>query len=125
MTDIRVRGNKPFDEGQRRSPKRGRIWERLQKPKEDEPIKRPRTRSPRREDFRAPRTHQDPITTSYTPLKIPVGRIYAQMEDKRLFPRPQKIKAPPNRRDPKKYCEYHKDHRHDTDECRILKALKS
>ncbi|GAA0159523.1 hypothetical protein LIER_16277 [Lithospermum erythrorhizon] len=45
-----------------------------------------------------------------------VGRVYAQVEDKRKFSRPQKIKAPPNRRDQKKYCEYHKNHGNNTDE---------
>ncbi|GAA0140657.1 hypothetical protein LIER_01964 [Lithospermum erythrorhizon] len=64
---------------------------------------RPHLRSPRREDLRAPRRHPNPVVTNYTP-------------------RPQKIKAPPNRRDLRKYCEYHKDHGHDTDESRILKA---
>ncbi|GAA0149043.1 hypothetical protein LIER_08315 [Lithospermum erythrorhizon] len=36
--------------------------------------------------------------------------------------RPQRIKAPPHRKDLKKYCEYHKDHFHDTDDYRLLKA---
>ncbi|GAA0185655.1 hypothetical protein LIER_32943 [Lithospermum erythrorhizon] len=44
------------------------------------------------------------------------------MEDKRILPKPQKIRAAPNRRDVKKYCEYNKDHGHDTDECQIWKA---
>ncbi|GAA0171140.1 hypothetical protein LIER_25245 [Lithospermum erythrorhizon] len=37
-------------------------------------------------------------------------------------PNNHRIKAPPHRRDLKKYCEYHKDHGHDTDDCRLLKA---
>ncbi|GAA0149693.1 hypothetical protein LIER_36976 [Lithospermum erythrorhizon] len=49
-------------------------------------------------------------------------RIYAQLEDKRILPKSHKIKLPPNRRDEKNYCEYHKDHGHDTDEFRLLKA---
>ncbi|GAA0152875.1 hypothetical protein LIER_11243 [Lithospermum erythrorhizon] len=37
-----------------------------------------------------------------------------------MLPKPQKLKAPQNRRDQKRYCEYHRDHGHDTDECRLL-----
>ncbi|GAA0161520.1 hypothetical protein LIER_17817 [Lithospermum erythrorhizon] len=44
------------------------------------------------------------------------------MEDRKLLPKPQKLKAPPNRRDQKRYCEYYIDHGHDTDECHLLKA---
>ncbi|GAA0158806.1 hypothetical protein LIER_15741 [Lithospermum erythrorhizon] len=51
-----------------------------------------------------------------------VGRIYAQMEEKKIFPKRPKIKAPPHHRDLKKYCEYDKDHGHDTDEFWVLKV---
>ncbi|GAA0146470.1 hypothetical protein LIER_36324 [Lithospermum erythrorhizon] len=64
----------------------------------------------------------EPMFTNYAPLRTIVGRVYAQVEDKRIFSRPQRIKVPPNRRDQNKYCEYHKDHGHDTNECRTLKA---
>ncbi|GAA0157980.1 hypothetical protein LIER_15123 [Lithospermum erythrorhizon] len=37
-------------------------------------------------------------------------------------PKPLKLKVPPNPRDEKKLCEYHKYHGHDTDECRLLNA---
>ncbi|GAA0147381.1 hypothetical protein LIER_42952 [Lithospermum erythrorhizon] len=44
------------------------------------------------------------------------------MEDRKLLPKPQKLKSLPNRRDQKQYCEYHKDHSHDTNDWRMLKA---
>ncbi|GAA0139271.1 hypothetical protein LIER_00853 [Lithospermum erythrorhizon] len=69
-----------------------------------------------------PRRHSDPFGTHYTPLRVPVGKIYAQIEEKKFLPRPQKIKPPPHPRDLKKYCEYHKDHGRDTDDCQLLKA---
>ncbi|GAA0167184.1 hypothetical protein LIER_22173 [Lithospermum erythrorhizon] len=101
-------GRKTHEERPRKSTKRGRVWERLQKPKE-------------REEGRHHKP-QDPTFISYTPLRVLVGIIYAQLEDKRILPKLQRINTPPNRRDQKKYCEYHKDHGHDTDECRVLKA---
>ncbi|GAA0173363.1 hypothetical protein LIER_26993 [Lithospermum erythrorhizon] len=48
--------------------------------------------------------------------------VYAQMEDRKIFSKPQKLKSPSNRRDQKRYCEYHRDHGHDTDDFRLLKA---
>ncbi|GAA0142717.1 hypothetical protein LIER_03552 [Lithospermum erythrorhizon] len=94
------------------------VWDHLQKPKE-ETFKRQKARSPQRKDGRQRRPQDH---TFYTPLKVPVRRIYAQLEDKRILPQPHKLKSPPNRRDKKKYREYHKDHGHDTNECRLLKA---
>ncbi|GAA0155894.1 hypothetical protein LIER_13515 [Lithospermum erythrorhizon] len=115
-----IRGKKVADEGTHRSPKRTRVWDRLQKPREKEPFKRLRVRSLRREERRI-RKPQEPMFNNYTPLRTTVGRVNAQVEDKRIFSRPQKIKALPNRTDQKKYCEYHNDHGQDTDECRVLK----
>ncbi|GAA0146553.1 hypothetical protein LIER_06479 [Lithospermum erythrorhizon] len=122
MADTRERGKKPIDEWQQGSPEKGRVWDRLQKPKDNLSLKRPRLRSPRQDDARALRRHPNPVGTQYTPLKIHVGRIYAQIEDKKFLLRPQQIKAPPHRRDPKMNCEYHKDHAHDTDDSRLSKA---
>ncbi|GAA0141282.1 hypothetical protein LIER_02459 [Lithospermum erythrorhizon] len=116
---LKVEGSKPKDEVRQKSPKRARVWDRLQRPKERETFKRQGARSPRREDERQCRVQYH---TFYTPLQVPVGRIYAQLENKRILSKPQKIKSPPNRRDEKNYCEYHKDYGHDTDECRLLKA---
>ncbi|GAA0168005.1 hypothetical protein LIER_22823 [Lithospermum erythrorhizon] len=59
---------------------------------------------------------------SLYPTLGPGGRIYAQIKYKKILQKSHKIKVPPHRRDLKKYCEYHKDHGHDTDECRLLKA---
>ncbi|GAA0169574.1 hypothetical protein LIER_24025 [Lithospermum erythrorhizon] len=74
---------------------------------------------PRREDGRQ---HRPQDHTFYTLLRVPVGRIYVQLEDKRILSKTHKLNTPPNRRDKKKYCEYHKYHGRDTDEYRLLKA---
>ncbi|GAA0162607.1 hypothetical protein LIER_39441 [Lithospermum erythrorhizon] len=78
-------------------------------------------RSPRRENGRI-RRPQEPVHSSYTPLSTTVGRVHAQMEDEKILPKPHKLRSPPNRRDQKLYCEYHRDHGHDTDDFRLLKA---
>ncbi|GAA0138840.1 hypothetical protein LIER_00506 [Lithospermum erythrorhizon] len=80
-----------------------------------------RGRSPRRENGRV-RQLQEPVHTSYTPLRTSTRKVYAQMDDGKLFPKPQKLRSHSNRRDLKLFCEYHKDHGHDTNDCRVLKA---
>ncbi|GAA0163627.1 hypothetical protein LIER_19443 [Lithospermum erythrorhizon] len=104
----------------RRSPKRKPVWDRLQKnPKKRQfRSKGQRGRSPRRKNGRV-RQPQEPI---YTSLRTSIGKVYAQMEDRKLLSKPQKLRSPPNRRYPKLFCEYHKDHGHDTNDCHLLKA---
>ncbi|GAA0138992.1 hypothetical protein LIER_00627 [Lithospermum erythrorhizon] len=82
-----IRGKKVADEGTHRSPKRTRVWDRLQKPREKEPFKRLQVRSPRREEGRIKKP-QEPMFDNYTLLRKTVGRVYAQVEDKRIFSRP-------------------------------------
>ncbi|GAA0145673.1 hypothetical protein LIER_44071 [Lithospermum erythrorhizon] len=52
MADVRATGKKSTDEWHRGSHKKGQVWERLEKPKDNLHFKRPRMRSPRREDVR-------------------------------------------------------------------------
>ncbi|GAA0145314.1 hypothetical protein LIER_05535 [Lithospermum erythrorhizon] len=87
MAEIRAEGKKVVDEGPHRSPKRTLVRDCMQKPKEREPFKRQRIRSPRREEGRI-RKPQEPMFNNYTPLRTIVGRVYAQLEDKRIFLRP-------------------------------------
>ncbi|GAA0162886.1 hypothetical protein LIER_18885 [Lithospermum erythrorhizon] len=82
---------------------------------------RQRGRSPRRENGRI-RRPQEPMHISYTLMSTTIGRVYAQIEDRKILPKPQKLRSPPNRRDQKQYYECHRDHGHDTDDCRLLKA---
>ncbi|GAA0139084.1 hypothetical protein LIER_00703 [Lithospermum erythrorhizon] len=79
-----------------RSPKRKPVWDRLQR----NPQKKQMGISPRRENGRI-RAPQEPVYTSYTPLCPTIGKVYAQMEDMKMLPKPQKLRAPPNRRDQK------------------------
>ncbi|GAA0158759.1 hypothetical protein LIER_15704 [Lithospermum erythrorhizon] len=116
---LKGEGSKAKEEVCQNSPKRARVWDHIQKPKDRDLFKRQRARSPRKEDGRQRRAQDQ---TFYASLKVPVGRIYAQLEDKRILPKLHKLKALPNLRDEKIFYEYHKDHVHDIDECQLLKA---
>ena len=44
-----------------------------------------------------------------------------QIKDEPSLKWPQKMKGDPNKRNRNKYCRFHRDHGHDTDECFDLK----
>ena len=44
-----------------------------------------------------------------------------EIRDKNLLPAPQKMRTPPEKRDQRKYCDYHRDHGHSTNDCYQLK----
>ncbi|GAA0159820.1 hypothetical protein LIER_16517 [Lithospermum erythrorhizon] len=56
-----------------------------------------------------------------TPFNASVGKIFLEIEDNWMLPRPPKKKTTQYKKDMSKYCQYHKDHGHDTDDCRHLK----
>ncbi|GAA0164765.1 hypothetical protein LIER_20321 [Lithospermum erythrorhizon] len=55
-----------------------------------------------------------------TPLSASIGSIFLEIEDKRIMSRPPKQKTSQYKKDMSKYCPYHKDHNHDTDDCKHL-----
>ncbi|GAA0161349.1 hypothetical protein LIER_17685 [Lithospermum erythrorhizon] len=56
------------------------------------------------------------------PLRILVAEVFSEIEDKNLLPKTMRMRSAPGRRDKNRYYEYHREHGHDTNECRILKA---
>ena len=44
-----------------------------------------------------------------------------EVKDQEYFQLPQKMQAPLHKKDQRKYCRFHRDHKHDTDECILLK----
>ncbi|GAA0141488.1 hypothetical protein LIER_35402 [Lithospermum erythrorhizon] len=56
-----------------------------------------------------------------TPLDASAGNVFMAIEDKRMLPRPPKQKTLQIKRDMTKYCQYHKHHGHDRNDCRHLK----
>ncbi|KAL5539149.1 hypothetical protein UlMin_045481 [Ulmus minor] len=69
----------------------------------------------------APQNNQVPRFREYTPTIVPVATIYTENEHLGIFTIPPAIKTPVNRRDNTKYCRYHRDIGHITEECRVLK----
>ena len=62
-----------------------------------------------------------PQTVNFTPLVVLVDRILAQIKDKHYLKWPRPLHLLPNFRYKKKYCYFHKDHGHYTEDCKDLK----
>ena len=57
----------------------------------------------------------------YTPLNVPLEHVLMQIKDDLSLKWPEKMKGDPNKCNRNKYCRFHRDHGHDTDECFNLK----
>ena len=58
---------------------------------------------------------------NYTPLNAPLDQVLMQIKDDLSLKWPEKMKGDSNKRNKNKYCCFHRDHGHDTDECYDLK----
>ena len=76
-----------------------------------------------------PRTEQNPDSTpkkggpgkkfaKYAKLNAPISQILMEIEKDQDIRWPKPLKADPSKLDKSKYCRFHKDVGHDTDECR-------
>ncbi|KAL5572616.1 hypothetical protein UlMin_022213 [Ulmus minor] len=64
---------------------------------------------------------QIPRFREYTPLTETVATVFNQAEHRGIFNYPPGIRTPANKRDNTKYYRFHRDTRHTTEECRVLK----
>ncbi|XP_077248665.1 uncharacterized protein LOC143888198 [Tasmannia lanceolata] len=76
-----------------------------------------------RRDDKAPRRERSPQRKeeSYTPLNTSRRRILTVIKEEDFLKWPARMLSKGNKRDKSKYCSFHEDHGHDTDECRHLK----
>ena len=54
--------------------------------------------------------------TSFTLLTTPIDQVLMQIKDEGALTFPGKLKGDPNKRSRDKYCRFHRDHDHDTDD---------
>ncbi|KAK1363125.1 hypothetical protein POM88_038686 [Heracleum sosnowskyi] len=59
----------------------------------------------------------------FTPLNAPISKILHEIKRKPGFVRPARMKMPDYKKNGNKYCDYHQDKGHNTDECSHLKKL--
>ena len=58
---------------------------------------------------------------NFNPLVMLANKILMQIKDEPDLKWPKQLSTSSRKRDPKKYCRFHKDHGHYTDECHDLK----
>ena len=97
---------KPGDKGRKDDEHRDQKRERLDRWNND---------GNRRKEEKGPRT------VKFTPLVMPVDKILMQIKDEHYLKWPRPLHLSPNVRDKNKYCRFHKDHGHNTEDCRDLK----
>ena len=92
------------------------------KERDDDRRGQKRDRTDRRNDDRnRRRDDKNPRQTKFTPLIMPVDQILAEIRDEQSLRWPRPLQSPPSVRDKRKYCRFHKDHGHYTEDCRDLK----
>ena len=62
-----------------------------------------------------------PRTVRFTPLVMPIDKILAQIKDEHYLKWPRPLHSSPHVHDKKKYCRFHEDHDHNTEDCKDLK----
>ena len=63
------------------------------------------------------RDDKNPRPVKFTPLVMPVDQILTQIRDKHYLKWPKPLHSSPSVYDKRKYCRFHKDHGHYTEDC--------
>ncbi|GFS28943.1 hypothetical protein Acr_00g0004750 [Actinidia rufa] len=88
--------------------------------KKETRYKRP-DRDPKRSNNRRPRTPPRHPEFILPPLNAPVAQVLSKIKHEEFVKWPGKIKTDPQKRNRNKYCEFYRDHRHNTEDCFQLK----
>ncbi|XP_075636860.1 uncharacterized protein LOC142609120 [Castanea sativa] len=102
-----------IDEG--RSKKEGRHEDERRGQKRERPNRRGSDADKRNEE-------KTPRTVKFTPLIMPIDKILTHIQDQHYLQWPKPLHSSPNVRDKNKYCRFHKDHGHYTEDCRDLRG---
>ena len=97
---------KPGDKGGKEDERRGQ--------KKERPSRRTAEANRRRDD-------KSTWTVKFTPLVMLVDKIIMQIKDEHYLKWPRPFHLSPHAHDKNKYCRFHKDHGHYTEDCRDLK----
>ncbi|XP_022873242.1 uncharacterized protein LOC111392197 [Olea europaea var. sylvestris] len=82
--------------------------------------KRPHESSLRQETPRV-KPRKDPPSTAFTHLNTSRSNILMEIKDFRKLKWPPRLRSSPDTRDESKYCDFHRDHSHTTEDCLALK----
>ena len=92
------------------------------KEKEDDRRGQKRDRADQRNDEgNRRREDKNPRSMKFTLLVMPIDQILTKIRDEQSLKWPRPLHSYPSMRDKRKYCRFHKDHGHYTEDCRDLK----
>ena len=109
------RGDKKRERSPKRPANRDRSPRRSRESRERSPTRRGNIRDHRGPP--RPELQQRYSPQQYTSLTASVSQVLRKVQHERFLRWPSQMKSDPIRRDDTKYCEFHKDYGHQTDDC--------